>query len=320
MKKIGVLTSGGDSPGMNAAVRSVVRTGIELGMEVYGIQKGFEGLLDGEIKLLNRGSVADKLQRGGTMLRTARSERFMTIEGQKRAITMLETFGIEGLIVIGGNGSLKGARALSRLGFPVIGIPGTIDNDLNYTDYTIGFDTAVNTVLDAITKIRDTSSSHERTTVIEVMGRDCGDIALYAGLTGGAEVVLIPEIEVDINQVCRKVIEGFSKGKVHCIIIVAEGYKYSADELAKMLEEKTGKTTRPVALSYLQRGGSPSMKDRLIATMAGAKAAALLKDDSANKAIGVEGGRITSMELEDAMAMEKTFNQEMYDLVDILSK
>lgn len=320
MKKIGVLTSGGDSPGMNAAVRSVVRTGIELGMEVYGIQKGFEGLLDGEIKLLNRGSVADKLQRGGTMLRTARSERFMTIEGQKRAITMLETFGIEGLIVIGGNGSLKGARALSRLGFPVIGIPGTIDNDLNYTDYTIGFDTAVNTVLDAITKIRDTSSSHERTTVIEVMGRDCGDIALYAGLTGGAEVVLIPEIEVDINQVCRKVIEGFSKGKVHCIIIVAEGYKYSADELAKMLEEKTGKTTRPVALSYLQRGGSPSMKDRLIATMAGAKAAALLKDDSANKAIGVEGGRITSMDLEDAMAMEKTFNQEMYDLVDILSK
>ncbi len=320
MKKIGVLTSGGDSPGMNAAVRSVVRTGIELGMEVYGIQKGFEGLLDGEIKLLNRGSVADKLQRGGTMLRTARSERFMTIEGQKRAITMLETFGIEGLIVIGGNGSLKGARALSRLGFPVIGIPGTIDNDLNYTDYTIGFDTAVNTVLDAITKIRDTSSSHERTTVIEVMGRDCGDIALYAGLTGGAEVVLIPEIEVDINQVCRKVIEGFSKGKVHCIIIVAEGYKYSADELAKMLEEKTGKTTRPVALSYLQRGGSPSMKDRLIATMAGAKAAALLKADSANKSIVVEGGRITSMELEDAMAMEKTFNQEMYDLVDILSK
>lgn len=320
MKRIGVLTSGGDSPGMNAAVRAVVRKGIDIGLEVYGIQRGYEGLIDGEITLMSRGSVADILQRGGTMLKTARSERFLTPEGRKRAVNMLETFGIEGLVIIGGNGSLTGAVELSKLGIPVMGVPGTIDNDLNYTELTIGFDTAVNTVLDAITKIRDTSSSHERTTVIEVMGRDCGDIALYAGLAGGAEVVLVPEIEEDINDISRKVIEGFSKGKVHCIIVVAEGYKNTAGELAKMLEEKTGKTTRPVALSYLQRGGSPTMRDRLFATMAGAKAVTLLKDDSPSKAIGMQNGQITSIDLQTAMSMERTFDREMYDLVDVLSK
>ena len=320
MKRIGVLTSGGDAPGMNAAIRSVVRKGIDIGLEVYGIQRGFEGLLEGEIKELNMGSVADILQRGGTMLKTARSEKFMTLEGQKKALDVLRTFGIEGLVVIGGNGSLKGALDLSRLGYPVIGIPGTIDNDLAYTDYTIGFDTAVNTVLDAITKIRDTSSSHERITIIQVMGRQCGDIALYAGLTGGAEVVLIPEKKVDSNQVCQKVISDFNKGKLHSIIIMAEGSGLDVYELSQTLEEKTGKETRPVVLSYLQRGGSPTMRDRMIATLAGAKAAGMLKDDIFGKAIGVRDGAIEVFDLEEALQTERDFDEEKYDLIKVLSK
>ncbi|MCQ2550855.1 MAG: 6-phosphofructokinase [Clostridia bacterium] len=320
MKKIGVLTSGGDAPGMNAAIRAVVRKGIDLGLEVYGIQRGFEGLMEGEIEKMTLGSVADILQRGGTMLKTARSERFLTVEGREKAISVLSTFGIEGLVVIGGNGSLRGARDLARMGFPVVGIPGTIDNDLNYTDYTIGFDTAVNTVLDAITKVRDTSSSHERITIIEVMGRHCGDIALYAGLTGGAEVVLIPEKEVNPNDVAKKVIQDFNKGKLHSIIIMAEGYSMSPFELAEFLEERTGKETRPVVLSYLQRGGSPTMKDRLVASLAGAKAASLLKDDSYGKTIGVENGAIVVCDLEEALEMDRTFDEEMFDLIDVLSK
>lgn len=320
MKRIGILTSGGDAPGMNAAIRSAVRVGIELGLEVYGIDRGFEGLIEGEIHPMDRGSVADILQRGGTVLMTARSERFMTLEGQKKAKEMLDTFGIEGLVVIGGNGSLRGALDLSKLGVPVVGIPGTIDNDLAYTDYTIGFDTAVNTVLDAITKIRDTSTSHERITVIEVMGRRCGDIAVYAGLTGGAEVVLIPEKEIEPNEVARKVISDFNIGKKHSIIIVAEGYKLHAQELAEMLEEKTGKEARPVVLSYLQRGGSPTAKDRMIATVAGAKAVRLLKDDSYNKAIGVEAGSIVVLDLEEALNVERVFHEEALDLINVLSK
>ena len=320
MKKIGILTSGGDAPGMNAAIRAAVRKGIDSGLEVYGIERGFEGLIEGEIHSMDMGSVADILQRGGTILKTARSDRFMTLEGRKKAKEMLDTFGIEGLIVIGGNGSLKGALELSKLGVPVIGLPGTIDNDLSYTDYTIGFDTAVNTVLDAITRIRDTSTSHERITVIEVMGRNCGDIALYAGLTGGAEVVLVPEKEVEPVEVAKKVISDFNKGKKHSIIIVAEGYKLHARELSQMLEEKTGKEARPVVLSYLQRGGSPSAKDRMIATLAGAKAACLLKDDLYNKAIGVEEGKIVALDLEEALKVERIFNNDILDLLYVLSK
>ena len=219
MTKIGVLTSGGDSPGMNAAIRAVVRCGIETGMEVYGIYRGYEGLLDGEIRLLDRNSVGDILHRGGTILKTARSERFKTEEGQQHAVSMLETFGIEGLVIIGGDGSLRGGCELDRRGIRVMGLPGTIDNDLGYTDFTIGFDTAVSTVLDAVTKIRDTSSSHERTTVIEVMGRHCGDIALYAGLAGGAEGILIPEIDTDINELCKMIVIGANRGKQHSISI-----------------------------------------------------------------------------------------------------
>lgn len=320
MKRIGVLTSGGDSPGMNAAVRAVVRCGIEAGMEVCGIYRGYEGLLDGEIRQLDRNSVGDILHRGGTILKTARSERFRTEEGQRHAISMLETFGIEGLVVIGGDGSLRGGCELDRRGIRVMGLPGTIDNDLGYTDFTIGFDTAVSTVLDAITRIRDTSSSHERTTVIEVMGRHCGDIALYAGLAGGAEGILIPEIEADVNELCRKIVIGANRGKQHSIIIKAEGVGISSQELAETIQYRTGRDTRLVVLSYLQRGGSPTLSDRMLATLSGAKAVELLQEDSRSKAIGIVDGEITAYDLAEALKQKRSIDTDMYRLIGILSK
>lgn len=320
MKRIGVLTSGGDSPGMNAAIRAVVRCGIEAGMEVYGISRGYEGLLDGEISQLDRNSVGDILHRGGTILKTARSERFRTEEGQLHAVNMLETFGIEGLVVIGGDGSLRGGCDLTKRGIKVMGLPGTIDNDLGYTDYTIGFDTAVTTVLDAISKIRDTSSSHERTTVIEVMGRHCGDIALHAGLAGGAEAVLIPEIEMDLNELCRKIVIGANRGKQHSIIIKAEGVGVSSQQLAETIEDRTGRETRLVVLSYLQRGGSPTYRDRMLATLTGAKAIELLREDSGSKAIGTINGEIVAFDLQQAMEQKREIDREMYDLIGVLSK
>lgn len=320
MKKIGVLTSGGDSPGMNAAIRAVVRCGIETGMEVYGIYRGYEGLLDGEIRLLDRNSVGDILHRGGTILKTARSERFKTEEGQQHAVSMLETFGIEGLVIIGGDGSLRGGCELDRRGIRVMGLPGTIDNDLGYTDFTIGFDTAVSTVLDAVTKIRDTSSSHERTTVIEVMGRHCGDIALYAGLAGGAEGILIPEIDTDINELCKKIVIGANRGKQHSIIIKAEGVGISSQELAETIQYRTGRETRLVVLSYLQRGGSPTLGDRMLATLTGAKAVELLQEDSRSKAIGISCGEIVAYDLAEAVEQKREIDTEMYRLIGILSK
>jgi len=232
MRKIGILTSGGDSPGMNAAVRAAVRSAIFYNLEIFGIENGYEGLLNGDIKQMSVSSVSDILHRGGTILRTARSERFMTPEGRDAACGMLKSFGIDVLIVIGGDGSFKGALELSNRGVSVIGIPASIDNDLAYTDFTIGFDTAVNTVLSAISNIRDTSSSHERTTIIEVMGRHCGDIALYAGLAGGAEYIMIPEEEAKVDDLCRKVMQGRERGKLHSIILKAEGVEIPAAELA----------------------------------------------------------------------------------------
>lgn len=320
MRRIGVLTSGGDSPGMNAAIRAVVRCGIDAGMEVWGIERGYEGLLDGEISKLERSSVGDILHRGGTLLKTARSERFREAKWLDKAADILRTFGIEGLVVIGGDGSMRGGLELAKRGIKVMGVPGTIDNDLNYTDFTIGFDTAVTTVLDAISKIRDTSSSHDRTSVIEVMGRHCGDIALYSAITGGAECVLLPEKEEDIDHVCRKIIEGSNRGKLHSIVIKAEGTPTPSEELAKAIEARTGKETRLIVLSYLQRGGSPTVNDRLLATLCGAKAVELLKDDSESKAIGTVNGNIVAYDLEEALQMPSSFNEEMYNLIDVLSK
>lgn len=318
--KIGVLTSGGDAPGMNAAIRAVVRCGIDAGMEVYGIKRGFDGLLDGEIEQMSLSSVGDILHRGGTVLKTARSERFSTEEGVKRAKVILGTFGIDALVVIGGDGSMRGALELSKLGVNVMCLPGTIDNDLAYTDFTIGFDTAVNTVLDAISKVRDTSFAHERNTIIEVMGRHCGDIALYSGVGGGAEAVLIPEIEADVNRICRKILQGASRGKLNSIIINAEGSGISSDKLAKEIAAVTGRETRIVVLSYLQRGGVPTLDDRLLASQSGAKAVELIKTGIRNKAIGTVSGKIQAFEIEGALNEKCEFNHELYELIDVLSK
>lgn len=320
MRKIGVLTSGGDAPGMNAAIRAVVRCGIDAGFEVWGIERGFEGLLDGELRLMEKSSVGDILHRGGTILKTARSERFREPKWIDRAVEMLRTFEIEAVVIIGGNGSMRGGLELAERGIKVMGLPGTIDNDLNYTDFTIGFDTAVTTVLDAVSKIRDTSSAHDRTTVIEVMGRDCGDIALYASVAGGAECTLIPEKEEDINSVCRKIIEGSNRGKLHSIVIKAEGTPTPSDKLVKTIEERTGKETKLVVLSYLQRGGSPTMNDRMLATMCAAKAVELIADDSDSKAIGTSDGHIVAYYLAEALEMPKEFNEKLYEMIDILSK
>ncbi len=317
--KIAILTSGGDAPGMNAAIRSVTRCAITQGMQVYGIQRGFQGLLDGAFHEMSFNDVSDKLQRGGTMLQTARCHEFRTLEGQKRGFDVLKTFGIDAIVIIGGDGSLAGGLALSKLGMPVMGIPGTIDNDLGYTDYTIGFDTAVNTVLDAISKIRDTSSSHERTTIIEVMGRNCGDLALYAGIAGGAESVIIPEIGYDINQICQRIILGRNRGKVHNIILKAEGVDISAEDLAKLIEDKTGVESRAVILAYLQRGGSPTARDRLLATKCGQKAVELIAAGSTSRAIGCYGTEIIHMDLENALKMKREFDKDLYDLSVVLS-
>ncbi len=319
MKRIGVLTSGGDAPGMNAALRAAVRTGLSHDMEVYGIRHGYEGLLDGEIDRMNWSSVGEILHRGGTILRTARSKRFMEPEWQDKAVKILETFGIEGLVVIGGNGSFQGGLALAERGISVMGVPGTIDNDLGYTDYTIGFDTAVNTVLDIISKIRDTSTSHERATVIEVMGRHCGDIALHAGLGGGADGILIPEIELDVKQLCMDVLKGQNAGKGHSLIIKAEGVDITTDELVKTLEDVTGRETRAVILGHIQRGGSPSQRDRMLASITAAKAVQLLYNDNSSKAVGVSGGELVAYDLKEALEMTRDFDRRLYDLAVTLS-
>ncbi len=320
MNKIAVLTSGGDSPGMNAAIRAVVRCGLDKGMTVYGIERGYEGLIDGDFRLMDRYSVGDIMHRGGTVLKSARSARFMEDRWVDHAANILRTYGVEGLVIIGGNGTFRGGLELARRGITVMGVPGTIDNDLGYTDYTIGFDTAVTTVLDAISKLRDTSSSHNRTTVVEVMGRECGDIALFAGLAGGAEYVLVPEKPLDLNALCVKILDGMSKGKLHSIIIKAEGADIESDELVKYVQEHTGKDTKLVVLSYLQRGGSPTLNDRNLATLCGAKAVDLLHGDAPSKAIGTVDNHIISVDLEEALHMKREFKEDMYDLIDVLSK
>ena len=321
-KKIAILTSGGDAPGMNAAIRAVVRSALYFDMEVFGVRDGYLGLMQDEIEQLSAGDVGDIIHRGGTMLGTARLPEFATDPAvRQKCYENLRAHGIEGLVVCGGDGSYRGANLVQHEGgINVIGLPGTIDNDLGYTDYTIGFDTAVNTVLEAITKIRDTSSSHERTTVIEVMGRHCGDIALFAGLAGGAEGVLIPEIENDINELCKKIVMGANRGKQHSIIINAEGSGISSQELTETIQYRTGKDTRLVVLSYLQRGGSPTLRDRMLATLTGAKAVELLKDDSDSKAIGTVDGEIAAYDLIDALEQKREIDRAMYDLIGVLSK
>ncbi|WP_130807685.1 6-phosphofructokinase [Senegalia massiliensis] len=318
MKTIGVLTSGGDAPGMNAAIRAVVRTAIYNGVRVLGIEQGYNGLINGNIKEMQLSSVADIIHRGGTKLRTARSEEFKTEEGRKKALNVLEVFGIDGLIVIGGDGSFRGAQKLNELGLPTVGIPGTIDNDLGYTDYTIGFDTAVNTVLDAVSKIRDTSTSHGRANIIEVMGRHCGDIALYSGLAGGAESIIVPEVGYEVDNVCKKLLQGKNRGKLHSIIMIAEGVG-NANQLGEEIEEKTGIETRVTILGHIQRGGSPTARDRILASQMGAEAVNLLLAGETCKVVGIKDNKIMSMNTDEALGYERDLDQEMYKLTKILS-
>ena len=304
MRTIAVLTSGGDAPGMNAAIRAVVRAGLAKGLNVMGVRRGYSGLINGEIIPMDRHSVADIIQRGGTILRTARCEEFKTEEGRKRGANILRTFGIDGLVVIGGDGSFKGAQLLSKLGISTVGLPGTIDNDLPYTDYTIGFDTANNTVLDAINKLRDTSTSHERVSVVEVMGRNCGDIALYAGLAGGAESIIVPEKGYNQDKLCRTILEGKMRGKMHNLIILAEGIG-GAEELAQQIEEVTGIETRATKLGHIQRGGSPTCMDRVWASRMGYRAIELLEEGKSSRVVGVKEGKIFDMDIDEALAVPR---------------
>ena len=317
--RVGILTSGGDSPGMNACIRAVVRGCLYYGMEVYGIHQGYEGLLNDEFERLKTNSVADIIHRGGTILQTARSDEFMSDEGKLKGYENLRMHGIEALVTIGGDGTLNGARRLHELTrMPVFGLPGTIDNDLAYTDFTIGFDTAVNTVLSAIGNIRDTSSSHGRTTIIEVMGRHCGDIALHAGLAGGAETILIPERPFNIDDIARKLLAGKERGKRHSIIIKAEGVEVPSEVLAKQLAEMIECETKVVVLGYIQRGGSPTARDRILASRTGVRCVELIREGVSDAAIGIKGDTIVDYPLAVALAMEKNIHLDYQRFCDIL--
>jgi len=318
MKRIGVLTSGGDAPGMNAALRAVVRVAICNGLEVSGIKRGYQGLIEGDIEDMTVASVGDIIHRGGTKLRTARCEEFKTPEGLARGLEVLRMFNIDGLVVIGGDGSFQGAKKLANAGFPTIGIPATIDNDLEYTDYTIGFDTALNTVVDAISKVRDTSTSHDRASILEVMGRNCGDIALYAGLAGGAESIIIPELENDMDDICRKLIQGRNRGKLHNIILLAEGVG-KPYEWAETIYERTNVEVRVSVIGYLQRGGTPTAFDRILASRMGARAVELLQEGKAGRALGIKGHDIIDMDIDDALEMHKSIDMDLVATADKLS-
>jgi 6-phosphofructokinase 1 len=318
MKKIGIVTSGGDAPGMNAAIRAAVRYGIYLGMEVYGIERGYTGLINDTIEPLNMRSVSDIIQRGGTILKTARCPEFKEKEGQDKAIEIIKKRGLEGIIVIGGDGSFMGAKILSERGIPTIGIPGTIDNDLPYTDFTLGFDTACNTALDAINKLRDTMTSHERVSIVEVMGRHCGDIALYAGIAGGAEMILIPEKKFTINGICQKLVNSYDSGKKSGIIVLAEGAGH-AEDLARELSERTNFVVKATVLGHIQRGGGPSMVDRILGTRYGVHAVELLKEDIGNRVVGIKNNKIIDMDIVKAVSMKRKFDQNLYNIAQIVS-
>ncbi|WP_444684288.1 6-phosphofructokinase [Alkalicoccus luteus] len=318
MKKIAVLTSGGDAPGMNAAVRAVVRAALYYNYEIYGVKRGFEGLIKGDLEQLNASSVGDIIHKGGTFLKTARSKTFMTPEGRKQAIDQLHALNISAVIVIGGDGSFRGAEALSREGIQTIGIPATIDNDLGYTDFTIGFDTAVNTVLRAVTNIRDTSSSHEKTTIIEVMGRNCGDLALYAGAAGGAESIIVPEKPFTVQEIAYKIRKGRTRGKLHHILMLAEGAG-SATEIQQKLEAETGEKSRITVLGFIQRGGDPTAADRLLASRMGLKAVEACRDGADSAVIGIDKNDLTVTNIDEALKRGKKDDGELTRLTTILS-
>ncbi len=319
MKKIGVLTSGGDAPGMNACVRAVVRYAIYNGLTVYGIERGYSGLINNHMVEMNKRSVSDIIQRGGTILKTARCPEFRENKYMQIAVDNMEAYGIEGLVVIGGDGSYRGALDLyNKFGVKAVGIPGTIDNDLAYTDYTLGFDTSVNTVVSAINNLRDTMTSHDRVCIIEVMGRKCGDIALYAGISGGAEMILVPEVECDLKKIVKKISLNQRIGKTSDIIVLAEGV-CKAEELKQELKDNgilgSIKTT---TLGYIQRGGAPSMFDRVLAARCAVRAVDLLMQDKGGRVVGIKDNKIIDEDIAEALAQERHFDKELYDTAMIL--
>jgi 6-phosphofructokinase 1 len=319
IRNIGVLTSGGDAPGMNAAIRAVVRGGIHDGFHVYGIRRGYHGLWRGDIDDLNGQSVSERLQRGGTFLMTARSATFNSPEGVQKAIEMAKVFNIDAIVTIGGDGTFRGARDLARQGMPVIGIPATIDNDIACSDYTIGYDTALNTAMEAIDKLRDTAMSHERCSVIEVMGRKAGYLALNVGIACGAEVIVIPEVELNFERdVIKVILQGRNSGKHHYIVIVAEGAG-SASEMAQKIESVAGIEARATILGHLQRGGSPTNRDRTMASMMALQAIECLREGRLNRIIAYKNGSILDLDIEEALKAEKTIDPAEIARAGILS-
>ena len=318
IKTIGVLTSGGDAPGMNAAIRAVVRKSLANGLQVKGIKKGYMGLLNEEIIDMDRRSVSDIIQRGGTILGTARCMEFTTPEGQAKGAEICRKHGIDGMVVIGGDGSYRGAQKLSQQGINTVGVPGTIDLDISCTDYTIGFDTAINTAMEAIDKIRDTSSSHERVSIVEVMGRHAGYIALWCAIANGADDILLPE-KYDYNEqrIIDNIIDNRKKGKTHHIIVNAEGIGHSTS-MARRIEAATGLETRASILGYMQRGGSPTCKDRVYASMMGCYAADILAAGKTNRVVGYRNGQFVDYDIDEALAMKKNINEYMYEIARIL--
>ncbi len=313
MKTIGVLTSGGDAPGMNAAVRAVVRTAISLGMTVKGIRRGYAGLIEDDIIDMDARSVSDVINRGGTILYTARCPKFRTEEGVIEAVQTCKKHGIEGLVVIGGDGSYRGALDLSRHGVPCVGVPGTIDNDIGCTDYTIGFDTAMNTAVEMVDKIRDTAQSHDRCSVIEVMGRHAGYIAVQTGIAVGATAIMVPEVPVNMESIIRKINTTKQNGKKHFIVIVAEGVG-GTEEIAKQIMAGTGVDTRATILGHVQRGGNPTLRDRLRATQMGYEAVQLLYRGKGNRVVSYKGSEIVSYDIEEALKMKKDFDMRMLQI------
>ena len=318
-KTIAVLTSGGDAPGMNAAVRAVARAALSKGIKVYGVRRGYNGLLNGDVFEMNLRSVSDILSKGGTVLYTARSPEFNTKEGVKKAADNCRKLGIDGVVVIGGDGSFRGARDLTGEGIPCIGVPGTIDNDLSSSDYTIGFDTAMNTAMEMIDKIRDTAQSHDRCSVVEVMGRRCGDIALEVGIAIGASAILVPEVPYDLKKdVIDVLLKNRETGKKHFIIVVAEGIG-GIDGIVKEIEAQTGIETRGTVLGHVQRGGSPTLRDRVVASRMGYRAVELLEEGQSNRVVVMKDNHIVDYDISEALAMKKQFNTKLFNIAHEIS-
>ena len=319
MKSIAVLTSGGDSPGMNAAVRAVVRTACQRGIKVYGVDRGYTGLIKGDVHEMNLRSVSDIITRGGTILYSARCPEFKTEEGIQKAVDTCKRVGIDGMVIIGGDGSFRGARDLSLRGIPCIGLPGTIDNDISCPDYTIGYDTCLNTIVQMVDRIRDTSESHDRCTVVEVMGRGAGYLALESGIAVGATSILVPEVEYDIERDIIARIREFQKtGKRHFIVVVAEGVGGTA-EIAKKIEAETGVESRATILGHVQRGGSPTARDRIMASQMGSRAVDLLTQGIGNRVVGIRDNKIVDFDIFEALKMTKTIDMKDYELAHEIS-